>query len=176
MPLKTAPLEDLSLVSQIIALHDRVWNRSPGILDLLRSSSACHLLLDGRGRVRGYAFVAQDRARGFFELNDLAVDPRLRGRGHGGQLLDAVLAACGRVRLVARAADEALLGFYRAHGFEVEGVFENYYDAGADGVRMRYDPPGKVTAARPRRTRAGSSPPGSSPRPRPRSRGPAARR
>jgi ribosomal protein S18 acetylase RimI-like enzyme len=176
MPLKTAALEDLSLVSQVVALHDRVWQRSPGILDLLRSSSACHLLLDGRGRVRAYAFVAEDRERGFFELDDIAVDPKLRGRGHGGRLLDAVLAACGRVRLVARAADEALLGFYRGHGFEVEGVFENYYDAGVDGVRMRRDPPGEVTVARSRRTRAGSSAPGSSSRPRPRSRGPATRR
>jgi GNAT superfamily N-acetyltransferase len=109
-------LSDLSLVSQVISLHDRVWKSSPGILDLLRSSSACHLLLDGRGRVRAYAFVEEDRERGFFELQDVTVDPRLRGRGHGGRLLAAVLAACGRVKLVARATDEALLRFYRAHG------------------------------------------------------------
>jgi ribosomal protein S18 acetylase RimI-like enzyme len=173
MRLATARLDDLSLVSQVVALHDQVWHRSPGILDLLRSSTACHLLLDGRGRVRAYAFVAEDRARGFFELNDIAVDPRLRGRGHGGRLLGEVLAACGRVRLVARATDEALLAFYRAHGFEAEGVFENYYDAGVDGVRMRRDPPAGLTAAKAPRKPAGSSRPGSSPRPPRRSRGPA---
>jgi ribosomal protein S18 acetylase RimI-like enzyme len=169
-------LSDLSLVSQVISLHDRVWKSSPGILDLLRSSSACHLLLDGRGRVRAYAFVEEDRERGFFELQDVTVDPRLRGRGHGGRLLAAVLAACGRVKLVARATDEALLRFYRAHGFREEGVFENYYDVGVDGVRMRRDPPAGLTAGKPPRRRAGSSRRGSSSRPPRRSRGPAGAR
>ncbi|HUT78403.1 MAG TPA: GNAT family N-acetyltransferase [Polyangia bacterium] len=169
-------LSDLALVGQVIALHDSVWKRSPGILDLLRSGTACHLLLDRRGRVRGYAFVEEDRERGFFELQDIAVDPRLRGRGHGRRLLAEVLGVCGRVKLIARATDEALLGFYRAHGFYVEGVFENYYDVGVDGVRLRWDPPVQLSAAKPPRKRAGNSRPGSSPRPPRKSRGPATAR
>ena len=165
MKLVASALDDLGLVSQVVALHDRVWNRSPGILDLLRTSTACHLLLDDRGRVRAYAFVEEDRERGFFELNDIAVDPRLRGRGHGARLLAGVLDACGRVKLVSRAGDAALVRFYRGLGFIEECIIENYYDVGVDGLRMRREPPPDLRAPSAPRRPAGSSRRGSCPRP-----------
>lgn len=131
-------LSDLETVRGIVAVHDEVWGRSIGIIDLLRNSSRCFVLADPEGRVCGYAFVEEDQKRGFFELQDIAVLPGEQGGGGGSALMRAVMAACPQVKLIARDSNPWLIAFYERLGFVTEQVVENYYDVGQDGRRMSW--------------------------------------
>lgn len=70
---------------------------------------------------------------------DLAVEPRWRRRGIGGQLLDDFLGAARRagvdVLLEVRRGNLAALGLYGSRGFSVVGVRRGYYtDTGEDAL------------------------------------------
>ena len=133
-------LSSLKTVSEVIALHDEVWDHSTGIIGLLKSSTRCFVVLDDEEKVAGYAFVEEDRARGFAELQDIAVSPRTRKQGYGQMLMAAVTEAYPRVKLVARAQETELIAFYEKLGFRTEFAIENYYDIGVDGLRMSLSP------------------------------------
>ena len=125
----------LSRIRDILEIHDRAWGRSTGILDLLSRSTACFLVVDAEGRVRGYCFVEEDEPRGFFELQDIAVSPDCRNSGLGRTLMAAVMAACPRIKLMTRAGKPAA-SFFQRLGFVQEQMVENYYDVGEDALRM----------------------------------------
>jgi ribosomal protein S18 acetylase RimI-like enzyme len=126
----------LGVVRQVIRLHDAAWGRSPGILDLLRNSTRALVLVSPNGQVQGYAFLEEDRVRGFVELQDIVVDERHRNGGLGRQLMLAVQQSHPAIKLMARASRTELVAFYRSLGFEVEQSVENYYDIGEDSLRM----------------------------------------
>lgn len=127
-------------VKEIVSLHNEVWKNSPGIIDLLASSTECFIAVrDKPGPVVGYAFLQKDRGRGFYELNDIAVNARERGKGCGSMLMAHMMATMDRIKLCARAGNREVLSFYWKLGFKEEGVFENYYDVGQDAVRMAWD-------------------------------------
>lgn len=76
-----------------------------------------------------------------YEIHTIAVDPVLRGRGLGRELLEALLAAAdaapGPVFLEVRTDNEPAIGMYSAHGFETIGVRKRYYrQSGADAYTM----------------------------------------
>ena len=138
MAARVADLSALKTVREVIALHDEVWNRSPGIHELLLNSTRCFVLLTDEEKVSGYAFVEEDRPRGFVELQDVVVSPRSRGQGYSALLMDAVMAAYPRVKLVVRAQNAPLVALYEKLGFVPESRIENYYDVGVDGLRMTW--------------------------------------
>lgn len=75
------------------------------------------------------------------EILTIAVLPPWRGRGLGGRLLDAALAASAQAGaeamfLEAAADNNAALALYHARGFERVGLRKGYY-AGKDAVVMR---------------------------------------
>lgn len=83
------------------------------------------------------------------EVHTIAVDPQHQGRGLGRMLLAALLARADEyaatVFLEVRWDNEAAIGLYRAHDFEVVGVRKRYYQpSGADAYTMRR--PGRSTA------------------------------
>ena len=127
----------LSRVRDIIEIHDATWSRSTGILDLLAKSTECFVIVDEEGRVRGYCFVEEDRRRGFFELQDIAVGPDHRNRGLGRTLMASVMSACPGIKLMTRAGRPAV-SFFRGLGFVQEQIVENYYDVGEDALRMSW--------------------------------------
>jgi ribosomal protein S18 acetylase RimI-like enzyme len=130
--------ESLKDINEIVALHNEVWKNSTGIIDLLKNSTDCLVLFNEGGQVIGYAFVEEDKKRRFVELHDLAVSPKCRGRGGGRLLLQSVMRKYPHIKLIARKSDERLVGFYRSQGFELESVYENYYDVNEDGARMSW--------------------------------------
>lgn len=76
-----------------------------------------------------------------YEIHTIAVDPGLRGRGIGrdllGHLLAAADAAPGPVYLEVRTDNEPAIGLYSSHGFAVMGVRKRYYrQSGADAYTM----------------------------------------
>lgn len=135
--MKVRGIRGLADVRGVVRLYREVWKNSFGIVDLLADASAGLVLTDGAGEVAGYAFVEQDKGRGFAEVVDIAVSARHRGRGHGRRLLVGLQARYPALKLVARVSGR-LLRFYRDMGFEEEGRFENYYAAGRDGVRLAW--------------------------------------
>lgn len=76
---------------------------------------------------------------------DLAVDPRFRGRGIGGRLLDEFLAAAqaagADVLLEVRESNVEALALYRSRGFTVAAVRRGYYpETGEDALVMLWSP------------------------------------
>ncbi len=74
-------------------------------------------------RVVGTVMAGYDGHRGW--VYRLAVSPEQRGKGIAGRLVrraESALAAlgCGKVNLQVRAGNEAVVGFYRSLGYEVE--------------------------------------------------------
>jgi len=131
-------LVSLKVVNEIVALHNEVWNNSTGIIDLLKNATDCFVLTGRDGHVTGYAFVEEDRKRGFIELHDLVVSPKSRGQGEGKLLLQAVQRKYPHIKLIARKSDARLVEFYKRQGFELDTVYENYYDIDEDGARMSW--------------------------------------
>jgi len=125
-------------VRQLVALHNQVWQSSPGIIDLLQNSSDCFILVDEGDQVIGYAFVEEDTKRGFVELQDIAVSPALRQKGGGKALVEAIMARYPYIKLIARIQNEPLINFYRQLGFKDEMAIENYYAINQDGLRMSW--------------------------------------
>ncbi len=123
-------------IRDIIEIHDATWGRSLGILDLLLRSTACFLATDAKERVRGYCFIEEDAARGFFELQDIAVSPEWRGRGLGRELILEAMAVCPKIKIMTRAGRPPVVSFFESLGFVREQLVENYYDVGDDALRM----------------------------------------
>lgn len=138
MFLRVKHLLSLKVVNAIVGLHNEVWNNSPGIIDLLKNSSDCFVLFDEKNHVIGYAFVEEDRKRGFVELQDIAVSPEHQGRGGGKILMRSIMRKYGRIKLIVRESNSRLIAFYKNLGFELESVIENYYDINEDGARMSW--------------------------------------
>ena len=89
------------------------------------------LLWDGRGRDAGYALAywrhSIDHGGRVAVLDDLWIEPGLRGRGLGRRLMDAVLgdmSACGARTVVVEAdpADAPAVSFYARLGFAPKGT------------------------------------------------------
>jgi ribosomal protein S18 acetylase RimI-like enzyme len=137
METKISSVRGLPLISEIIDLHNCVWDNSTGIIDLLKNSSRC-FYVKNKGVLAGYAFVEEDKARGFVELQDVAVAPDLRGKGFGRKLVKAVMAQYPHVKLIARADNEPLIRLYKELGFAEDCRIENYYEIGRDGLRMSW--------------------------------------
>jgi len=99
------------------------------------------VLLEG-GVIAGYAaaWIAYDE----IHLLSIAVDPAMRRRGLGGEILRAVLErgkTRGAVRVVleVREGNAAARAFYRMHGFVEIGIRRRYYsDTDEDAIVMEY--------------------------------------
>lgn len=76
------------------------------------------------------------------EIHTIAVDPAYQGRGHGRELLSALLeiadAHHAEVFLEVRTDNGSAINMYRRNGFEEVGVRKRYYQpSGADAYSMR---------------------------------------
>ncbi|MDT8340447.1 MAG: ribosomal protein S18-alanine N-acetyltransferase [Longimicrobiales bacterium] len=116
----------------------RLLGRSGVLLRVREDADACPVAY-------GVLWCAADQG----ELANLAVRADARGRGHGGALLDHLLAAAaaGGVRAVfleVRASNDDARRLYRTRGFREVGVRAGYYRSPReDAVVMRADPGGK---------------------------------
>lgn len=137
METKVSSVRGLGLIGEIVNLHNTVWKSSTGIIDLLKNSSHCFYVRQ-EALLAGYAFIEEDRARGFAELQDLAVAPDFRGKGIGKSLIKTAMKHYPRIKLIARAENKPLIRLYKELGFTEEYRIENYYGIGQDGLRMSW--------------------------------------
>jgi len=128
----------LERIREIIGLHNEIWNYSTGIIDLLRNSNRCYILIDNDGMLIGYAFVEEDTKRGFAELQDIAVSKAHQNKGGGRLLMRSIMDNYPQIKLIARLENKRLIRFYTSLGFAEESVIENYYNVGEDGMRMSW--------------------------------------
>jgi phosphinothricin acetyltransferase len=98
------------------------------------------LVLEQAGRVVGFAYASQHRARAAYRWAadvGIYVDPAHQGRGAGRRLYDALLELMRRQRLRVACAgitlpNDASVGLHEALGFERVGVYRDIgYKAGA---------------------------------------------
>jgi len=106
------------------------WSEE-AFLGMVGSPSALFLVAVGEGgEVLGYTAATGAWEDG--EILNVAVDAPSRGRGIGGQLLDAAIAALrdqlvARVFLEVRESNAAAIALYRSRGFAQMSVRRNYY-------------------------------------------------
>ena len=78
------------------------------------------------------------------ELESVAVDPAVRGKGASAALMDSTLRrlrrrGIGRMALMVKVTNERARGFYEKYGFKKVKRVPQYYEDGADGLLMARD-------------------------------------
>lgn len=137
MDFKIRNISSLKDVSEVIKIHNQTWNNSSGIIDLLENGTECFILDEMAARkIVGYLFVEKDESSGFFEINDMAIDPAYRGKGCGKILMKHALSSYDYIKLNANSSKKNLIEFYEKLGFTTETVLENYYSINEDALRM----------------------------------------
>jgi len=109
----------------------------PDLLDLATGDGGPRLSVADDGEPVGYV-VALTAGHPVAYVPELAVRPDRQGEGVGSALIDALIAsldeaAFERVRLTARATDDAVRAFYRDRGFEAVERVPGHFEGG-DGV------------------------------------------
>jgi [ribosomal protein S18]-alanine N-acetyltransferase len=110
-----------------LARHDRIWR-------VVHATGSAPDAVDGVVAAGGL-WLAPEAAH----VLRLAVAPAWRGRGLGGQLVGALVAAAARagqhaLTLEVRASNRTAVSLYRRHGFVEAGVRPCYYPDGEDAV------------------------------------------
>ena len=91
-------------------------------------------------RIAGYADMWM--IAGEAQLNNIAVDEDMRGRGYGRMLLDhmsdeCTVRGCSSMTLEVRRSNDAAISLYRGSGFTETGIRPRYYlDNNEDAVIM----------------------------------------
>jgi L-amino acid N-acyltransferase YncA len=102
-------------------------------MDGVRGLGLPYLVAEHAGRVVGYAYATQYRPRAAYRFtaeDSVYVHASWTGRGIGGRLLTALIAACreaGSRQMVAGMGGDnpASVALHKAHGFEHIGVLRN---------------------------------------------------
>jgi ribosomal protein S18 acetylase RimI-like enzyme len=103
---------------------DPLWNRAEvAIPEKLAFQSELLFVAEEEGAILGTAMAGYDGHRGW--LYSVAVMPSRQAMGIGRSLVEAAEAAlgrlgCGKINLQVRSTNEAVIGFYRRLGYEVE--------------------------------------------------------
>lgn len=123
-PYRAADFAGVDRLWREVFPHDPPWNRAAvAVPAKCRVQPELFLVAAHGGAVVGTVMGGYDGHRGW--VYALAVAPGHRRRGIGAHLmaeLESRLAAlgCGKLNLQVRAGNAAVLGFYRALGFDVE--------------------------------------------------------
>ncbi len=130
-------IKSLKDVSDLIRLHNIVWNNSTGIIDLLENSTEVFIFFEKSDKeLAGYIFLEADRKGDFMEINDLVIDPAYRRKGFGRLLMNHVMKKYPFIKLNADSSNKKLINFYKSLGFEKDALLENYYSIDKDALRM----------------------------------------
>jgi ribosomal-protein-alanine N-acetyltransferase len=115
---------------------------SDSFLDYLQACPSLFLVARIGRLIAGYS-ITTTGWRGA-EIESIAVDPKYRGRGVAGALLDSTVQQLDRgiaLRLMVDTTNDRAVRFYRRHGFVRSRLVKSYYGPGRDGWRMRLERP-----------------------------------
>jgi len=116
------------------------WTRDNFLFELRENPFARNLVLRSGPAVAGFACLwVVDRE---LKINNIAIGPEHRGRGHGRRLLRACLdlgrsEGCLEATLEVRPSNKVARALYEAHGFRTFGRRKGYYqDTREDAILM----------------------------------------
>jgi [ribosomal protein S18]-alanine N-acetyltransferase len=127
---------------QVIAIERRAfpapWSLAMFVLELSKPAGICLAALEGKTLV-GYLICS--RYDTVWHVMNVAVDPKLQGKGLGSAMLDHLLAEVGddraRYTLEVRQSNAPAIRLYERFGFRAAGLRRRYYqDNGEDAVIM----------------------------------------
>lgn len=119
---------------------DRMSARS--VRDFLRSPRACVLMAQAGREPLGCLVMLTRKASRTARIYSVVVGPEARGRGLGRRLVlqaqrAARAAGCAEMALEVRADNRAAQALYAGLGYVVAARLQDYYEDGADGLRLR---------------------------------------
>lgn len=132
-------------LDSLVALEERCFAsdrfHEEQINYLLEEANATTFVVESENRIVGAAYMLWRKKSPVGRLYNIAVDPDMRGRGLGQQLLDvcrqeAEWRNCTTMSLEVRVDNAGAIALYERNGFEVIKRLPKYYDDGTDGVRM----------------------------------------
>lgn len=141
--MRDATLADLDAVADLEAalFGSDAWSREIVREELAGERRRYVVLVDEAGTIRGYAGLLVVGSDG--DIQTIAVDPALRGAGHGRALMVELLDEAARrgatqVFLEVRADNPVARGLYLSLGFVEIGVRPRYYQPeGIDAIVMQ---------------------------------------
>ena len=138
---RPAVAADLPALVALAALFpgDRLSARS--LRRLLRSPSACMLVVDGVDGLAGASVLLTRVGSRVGRIYSLVVAPGARGRGLARTLVatleqEARRRGCVRMRLEVRADNAAARALYAALGYVERTRLPGYYEDGGEGLRL----------------------------------------
>ncbi|SFS43056.1 ribosomal-protein-alanine N-acetyltransferase [Saccharopolyspora flava] len=147
LKLRRSDLRRCAELEQVLFAGDDPWSRAAFSAELDQGHHYVGAYLDER--LIGYAGLAVNGRPPHVEaeVHTIGVDPEHQGEGVGKALLRALLRRADEHRattfLEVRTDNEAAIGMYRAHGFEIVGLRPRYYQpSGADAHTMRREAAG----------------------------------
>lgn len=136
---RTAKLKDVLKIAKIEKeSFDRPWGADAFAMELFKKFSKIFVVECDSG-VSGYAVVWFIGSEAY--IANVAVAPRMRGKGLATCLIDAVIGearerGCSSVVLEVKRGNKPAINLYKKFGFEVVGVREKMYSDGEDGLIM----------------------------------------
>jgi ribosomal-protein-alanine N-acetyltransferase len=119
------------------------WDRNL-FAEYARTSGELFLVATSQDRVIGYCITCISRRLLMrrAELESIAVDPAVRGKGAADALMSATLRSLKRrgiprIGLMVKVTNERARAFYERYGFRKIRRVPGYYEDGADGISFR---------------------------------------
>ena len=136
----TSDLNALMVIEQSCFVGDRLSKRS--FRDFLKSDRDDLLIVEQGGSPVGYALVIYRRGTSVARLYSIAVMTTVQGRGAGARLITAAEQvaydrSASVLRLEVREDNHQARGFYDRLGYRSFGRIKNYYEDGADALRLQ---------------------------------------
>lgn len=138
--IRKAALEDLDDILAIEAVWPTTphWTRTHFEAELA-SDRACFCVLEGGGRIMGYASMKLIPPEA--QVFNVAVRPDLARSGWGRKLMaylrrEAIRAGCTKMTLEVSEKNAAALGLYAGAGFRIVGGRPKYYNDGSSALLM----------------------------------------
>lgn len=150
----------IAILSRDLIEHGLPWRwRRGALLRMVADPETIVLVARKERRIVGFAVMSFDWGRSRAHLVLLAVEPPLRRRGLGRELvrwLEVVARRGGiaRVGLEVRASSGAAQHFYKTLGYRESGRIAGYYQGREDAVQMVSDVGARVAQTMPPAQRA----------------------
>lgn len=141
--IRTADIRDIDEILRIESecfSSDKINRRQARYL-LTRAKAITLVSVSRDGNIVGYCLALVPSSLRRARLYSIAVENASRNQGVAERLIErlfSMLIASGyqRCALEVRATDTKTQALYRRVGFEVVGELPNYYEDGADGIKM----------------------------------------
>jgi ribosomal-protein-alanine acetyltransferase len=140
--IRLANIKDLD---RLVALENEVFSIDRFSRDqieyLVTEAHASILLMELDGEMVGSAYLLWRKNLKVGRLYNIAVTPRIQGKGLGTQLLkecelEAARRQCDVLSLEVRSDNRSAITFYEKHGYKIEDTLPDYYEDGASGYKM----------------------------------------